>query len=75
MALGAMAVYVRPDHLVADVVAVTLIFGLVNVPSVSTWAGFGHALRNALRDPKKDRVFNVAMALLLVASILPILAE
>jgi threonine/homoserine/homoserine lactone efflux protein len=72
MAIGAMSVYVRPDHAAADISFVTLIFGLVNVPSVGTWAAFGHALRNALRDPAKVRIFNIAMALLLVASILPI---
>ena len=71
MALGAMAVYVRPNHLVSDVAAVTLIFGLVNVPSVSTWAGFGHVLRKALREPAKLKMFNIVMALLLVASIVP----
>ena len=72
MAIGAMSVYVRPDHAAADIIMVTLVFGLVNVPSVGTWAAFGHALRNALRDPAKVRIFNVAMALLLVASVLPI---
>jgi threonine/homoserine/homoserine lactone efflux protein len=71
MALGAMAVFVRPDHLVFDVVVVTVIFGLVNVPSVGTWAGFGHVLRDLLREPAKLRAFNIIMALLLVASILP----
>ena len=76
MAIGAMAVYVRPDHAALDIIAVTLIFGLVNVPSVGTWAAFGHILRNFLRDPVKVRVFNIVMALLLVASIVPIvLAE
>ena len=74
MAAGAMAIYVRPDHLAADVVAVTLVFGLVNVPSVGTWAAFGHVLRNALREPAKLRLFNIAMALLLVASIVPMVA-
>ena len=74
MALGAMAIYVRPDHLVADVVSVTLIFGLVNVPSVGTWAGFGHVVRNALCEPAKLKFFNIAMALLLVASIVPMVA-
>jgi threonine/homoserine/homoserine lactone efflux protein len=75
MAVSAMAVYVRPLHVAADVTAVTLAFGLVTVPAVATWAGFGHVLRRALRDPGKVRVFNVAMALLLVASIAPMVAE
>jgi threonine/homoserine/homoserine lactone efflux protein len=73
MAFGAMAVYVRPDHLAADVLVVTLVFGLVNVPSVGTWAAFGHVLRNALREPARLEFFNMVMALLLVASILPML--
>ena len=74
MALGAMAIYVRPEHLVSDVVAVTLIFGLVNVPSIGTWAAFGHVLRNLLREPAKLKAFNIVMALLLVASILPMVS-
>jgi threonine/homoserine/homoserine lactone efflux protein len=62
---------VRPGSLARDVAMVTLVFGLVSIPSVLTWAGFGHVLRSALRDPVKVRVFNIVMALLLVASILP----
>lgn len=71
MALSAMAIYVRADHAVTDVLLVALVFGIVNLPSVSTWAGFGHLLREWLRDPAKVRVFNVVMAVLLVASIVP----
>ena len=73
MAVGAMAVYVRRDHAFADMLVVTLVFGLVTVPAVVTWAAFGHVLRKALRDPAKVRVFNIAMALLLAASVLPIM--
>jgi threonine/homoserine/homoserine lactone efflux protein len=75
MAISAMAIYVRPLHVAADVVAVTVVFGLVTVPAVLTWAGFGHVLRNALRDPAKLRLFNTVMALLLVASILPMVTD
>lgn len=71
MAVGAMALFVRPSHAVTDVLAVTLVFGVVNVPCVSLWAGFGHALRGFLRHPARARVFNIGMALLLVASIVP----
>jgi len=72
MGVGAMAVYVRPDHASADILVVTLVFGLVTVPAVVTWAAFGHVLRKALQDPAKVRVFNIAMELLRVASVLPI---
>lgn len=71
MAIGAMAIYVRPDHVLADVLQVAAVFALINLPCVSTWAGFGHGLRRFLRDAARVRVFNIAMAALLVASIVP----
>jgi threonine/homoserine/homoserine lactone efflux protein len=71
LALGAMALYVRPDRLITDVVLVTIVFALVGLPCVALWTGFGHVLRNLLRDAAKVRVFNIVMAALLVASIVP----
>ncbi len=49
------------------------VFGAVNLPSISLWAISGMALRRLLGDPVKLRVFNFAMALLLVASMVPVL--
>jgi threonine/homoserine/homoserine lactone efflux protein len=72
MALGAMSIYIRPGE-VGDILLVTLVFTAINLPSVGTWAVFGSTLRNVLKDPMKVRVFNVVMALLLVASIVPML--
>ena len=46
-------------------------FALVTAGSVMTWARFGVALRRLPRDPVHARIFNAAMALLLVASIVP----
>jgi threonine/homoserine/homoserine lactone efflux protein len=74
MALGAMSIYIRPGR-IGDVVLVTLVFGAVNLPSVAAWAAFGSALRNVLREPRKVRIFNVAMAILLVASIVPMVSR
>jgi threonine/homoserine/homoserine lactone efflux protein len=50
-----------------------VLLGLVNAPSVCVWAGFGTALRPLLSHPGRVRVFNVAMALLLVLSLVPML--
>jgi threonine/homoserine/homoserine lactone efflux protein len=69
--LTAIALYVRPDHRVMDVVIVLALFGLFTALTVITWTGFGVALRSVLRDPRRARIFNVIMALLLVASIAP----
>ncbi|MBW0003466.1 MAG: LysE family translocator [Hyphomicrobiales bacterium] len=70
----AVATYVAPNNLVRDLVIVTGVCGLINVPSVGVWALFGASLRRLLRDPIWRRRFNVTMALLLVASLWPLLA-
>ena len=44
-------------------------FALVNLPSVSIWAGFGMALRGFLADPVRLKWFNIAMGVLLVATL------
>lgn len=69
--LTAISLYVRPDHRVTDVLIVLVLFGLFTALTVITWTGFGVALRGVLRDPRRARIFNVVMALLLVASIVP----
>ncbi len=71
MGISAIALYTRPGHTIIDVLTVVLIFGAINIPSVSIWAGFGHALRSYLSDPTRMRLFNRIMALLLVVSIAP----
>jgi threonine/homoserine/homoserine lactone efflux protein len=44
---------------------------VVSIGAVALWTGFGVALRRFLRDPARARIFNISMALLLVASIVP----
>jgi threonine/homoserine/homoserine lactone efflux protein len=50
----------------------SLIFVLVNIPSVSAWAWGGTQLRRFLSNPQSLQFFNLLMAALLVASIVPI---
>jgi threonine/homoserine/homoserine lactone efflux protein len=73
MAVGAMAVYANPAAPFLSVFIVAAAFAAVNLPSVSTWAGFGMALRGFLADPMRLKWFNIAMGLLLVASLWPML--
>jgi threonine/homoserine/homoserine lactone efflux protein len=72
-ALSAFAIYVRPGHERIDVPVMLAVLAVCTVGSVSTWAGFGVALRRLLREPRRARLFNGTMALLLVASIVPIM--
>jgi threonine/homoserine/homoserine lactone efflux protein len=55
------------------VLLVSTAFAIVNLPSVSVWAGFGTLLRNWLADPTRLKWFNLTMALLLVLSLWPML--
>lgn len=73
MAVSSIAIYTLPASYFASVVVVILIFMLVTIPSVTLWCGMGNALRQFLSDPVRLRIFNVVMALLLIASLWPML--
>ncbi len=73
MAVTAMAVYTNPDAPFLSVLLISGAFALVNLPSVSSWAGFGMALRGFLADPVRLKWFNIAMGLLLAATLWPML--
>ena len=71
VALGAVALYVHAESAVRDFAILFAVFIANTVGSALTWASFGVALRGVLRNERHARIFNVAMALLLVASIVP----
>ncbi|GGD91923.1 lysine transporter LysE [Aureimonas endophytica] len=73
MALVAMGAYVSDDMPVLSVAIVTAAFLVVGIPSAAIWTGFGVALRGFLADPKRLRIFNIVMGLLLVATLWPML--
>lgn len=69
--LGAVALFMPADWTPSDFALLLLVFALATILATMTWAGFGAALSRFLHDPRHARVFNVAMAVLLVASIAP----
>jgi threonine/homoserine/homoserine lactone efflux protein len=75
MSLTAMSAYTVPSQYFVSVAVVALVFAIVNLPTVSSWTLFGVGLRRLLADPVRVRIFNICMALLLVASLWPIIAE
>ncbi len=72
MALTAVTVYSLGTTPLA-VAAVAATFGMVNGPAVSTWTIIGQQLRRILTNPTRLRVFNWGMAVLLIASLYPVL--
>lgn len=73
IALTGMAVYTHPEAPVSSMLIVAFAFAAVNLPSVSTWAAFGSAMRGFLADPARLRWFNIAMGLLLAVTLWPML--
>ena len=72
MALTAISAYTTPTAPVLSLLLVALVFGVINLPSVSAWTLVGSQLRRFLSDPVKLRVFNVSCSLLLLATLYPI---
>lgn len=72
MALTATTAY-TPDQTLQAIAVVALVFGAVNLPSVSTWTVLGQQMARFLTNPRRLVVFNWTMATLLVASLYPVL--
>jgi threonine/homoserine/homoserine lactone efflux protein len=75
MAVTACATYSVPDRYTVSVLLIAAVFGIVCLPCVAVWAGFGSTLRRALSNAPTLRLFNWSMSVLLVASLYPVLVE
>lgn len=73
MCMTAMTAYLPVDASPVQVLALGGLFMLLGLPCVGAWAAFGSGMRRYLQDPVKLRIFNIAMALALVASLYPLL--
>jgi threonine/homoserine/homoserine lactone efflux protein len=73
LAVTANATYIIAGYPVLSALIVAGAFALSSGPSNLIWVMFGAGLRQILSDPKTLRMFNVAMAILLVATLVPLL--
>jgi threonine/homoserine/homoserine lactone efflux protein len=74
MALTAISAYAPKSQGWVGVLVVAGVFGIVNLPSTAAWAVMGARMRRFLSDPVRLRSFNVVAAILLVASLYPMIA-
>jgi threonine/homoserine/homoserine lactone efflux protein len=58
-----------------NVMLMAALFYVIGFPCICLWAAFGTAMRQVLADPKRLRIFNLAMALSLVMTLYPIAAR
>lgn len=76
IAVGAAGEYLSPHQsLIVQLARIFVVFLLVGMPCLLVWALLGSGAGRLLRSPVQLRAFNVAMALLLVLSLLPVLIE
>ncbi|MEC8429674.1 MAG: LysE family translocator [Pseudomonadota bacterium] len=72
MATGAIAAFTTADaNIYWQSLIIAGVFFIIAFPCVGTWLYFGVALKRVLSSPSHQRWFNVAMAVLLVVSMLP----
>lgn len=75
MAIGAITTYTPQENFVTNALLIAALFALINCPSVGLWTVAGSLLRHWLSSPRVLRAFNIGMAVLLVASLYPILVD
>lgn len=74
--VGAAGEYMAPHlPLVPQLARIFLVFLAVGLPCLLAWAALGRGAGLLLTSPVRLRTFNVAMGVLLVASLVPVLAE
>jgi threonine/homoserine/homoserine lactone efflux protein len=74
MALTAISAYAPKSQGWVGVIVVAGVFGIINLPSTGAWAIMGVKMRQLLSDPVRLKTFNLIAALLLVASLYPMVA-
>ena len=73
---GAMALFTTDSgNKLVEVGLIALLFGLLCVPNGFVWAAFGRAIATFLQDDRRRWWFNIAMAALLILSVIPTLFE
>ena len=75
MVIGSITAYAAIASFPWNIVIQVVLCLVLGVLACSAWALFGSALRPLLTSPGAVRAFNIVMALLLLASLYPVLSE
>ena len=75
MAIGAVVTFTSSGNYFLQVITIAVSFILFGVPCTGLWLLCGASLKDFLSDPIRIRIFNIVMALLLVASLIPTIHE
>lgn len=75
MTIGAISAFTRVDDYVNSLAFIILSYFLVGCATGTLWLGLGSAIKQVIQSQRALRLFNITMALLLVASIVPVLGS
>jgi len=73
MAVTALTIYAPSRNPDLALLVTAAVFGAINLPCVGLWAAVGTRLRVILSSPRRHRLFNLGAAILLVATLYPLL--
>ncbi len=62
-----------PDKLLSDLLIFVSVFFIVTLSSACIWTAFGSALSELLARRRNLRLFNISMAIFLLASLIPVM--
>ena len=75
IAVGAITAYAVIAAYPLNIAALSILLFLIGLGSSLTWVLLGTSLQAVVKSPRAVRIFNVVMALLLLASLYPVLKE
>ena len=75
IAVGAITAYAAIAAYPLNIAALSILLFLIGLGSSITWVLLGSSLQAVVKSPRAVRIFNVIMALLLLASLYPVLKE
>ncbi|MES2825925.1 MAG: LysE family translocator [Pseudomonadota bacterium] len=73
ISIGALAAFTNPENFNAGVISVVLVYFFMSFICMGFWLKLGQSLQHILKEGRRIHYFNIAMAVLLVLSILPML--
>ena len=75
MTLGVISAYGEVSAFPYNVLLMSSLYGLLGFISSGVWVVFGYTLKQYIKKPTTMRLFNIAMALVLVSSLFPVFID
>ncbi len=75
MVISASSIFSLTTNYIHNAIIISMVFLLVGLPCIGSWLVGGAYLRQLLKNAKQQKIFNILMALCLIASIILIFLD